>query len=392
MLKYSHETDSSDNVDFSVTKNKNKKYSKRKAPTKRLAPKKEKKRKTRSHDNISANSISVNPFDDNVDNFVWDNQGRDYRQFDFSGSPGVKKLPSDINCPFETFKTFFTDEILDNIVSHTNMYAHLMKSCPQVQEKLNNTRRSFFHLFTDVSRDEIMIYIAIQLLMGIIQKPHYHMYWSNDNFLSTPIFGSLMRRDRFQQIRKVIHFVDPLKEDDDNNLRKLDDFLNALRYNFRYNYIPEKDISVDEYLSLWKGRLKFKVYIPSKRERYGVKIFMLCESSTGYLSNFIVYTGADTSYPPPNISLPKPFDEYKNPSKIVLSLLDGFYHQGYSLAVDNYYSSPELFKALYDNKTDAFGTLRRKAGLPTDFWLWKPVKGVGEPVIRKFCDNNVKKT
>ena len=35
----------------------------------------------------------------------------------------------------------------------------------------------------------------------------------------------------------------------------------------------------------------------SKRERFGVKIFMLCESRTGYLLNFIIYTGATTEYP-----------------------------------------------------------------------------------------------
>ena len=40
----------------------------------------------------------------------------------------------------------------------------------------------------------------------------------------------------------------------------------------------------------------------------------------------ILYTGVDTSYPP-NISFPKPFDEYKNPSIIRQSLLDGFYNQ-----------------------------------------------------------------
>ena len=61
----------------------------------------------------------------------------------------------------------------------------------------------------------------------------------------------------------------------------------------------------------------------AKRERYGVKIYMLCESSTGYLWKIIIYTGADTVYPLPGVVLPKPFDEYGNPSKVVLSLLNG---------------------------------------------------------------------
>ena len=63
------------------------------------------------------------------------------------------------------------------------------------------------------------------------------------------------------------------------------------------------------------GRVGCHLYIPTKHERYGVKLFMLCESNTGYLSNFIIYTGATTAYPVGPLVLPKPFDEYKNPLK-----------------------------------------------------------------------------
>ena len=116
-------------------------------------------------------------------------------------------------------------------------------------------------------------------------------------------------------------------------------------------------MAIDEYLALWKGRLKFNVYIPSKREHYGIRIYMLCESQTGYLSDFIVYTGADTVYPEPSITLPKPSEDYSNLSKIILSLLEGFYHARYNLALDNLYTLPELLQVLLENKSDAYGTL-----------------------------------
>ena len=112
---------------------------------------------------------------------------------------------------------------------------------------------------------------------------------------------------------------------------------------------------------------------------------MLCESSTGYLWNFIIYTGADTVYPLPSINLPKSFDNYGNPSKVVLSLVDGLYNKGYKVVLDNLYISPELFRALLLNDTDAFGTLREKKGLPSDFWFWKPKKEIGHPPLTKFC-------
>ena len=58
---------------------------------------------------------------------------------------------------------------------------------------------------------------------------------------------------------------------------------------------------------------------------------MICESNTVYLLKFIVYTGASTVYQEPVEEFSKQFDDYTNPSKIVLSLLRGFYHKDYSV-------------------------------------------------------------
>ncbi len=40
--------------------------------------------------------------------------------------------------------------------------------------------------------------------------------------------------------------------------------------------------------------LSFNQYIPSKRHRFGVKFFILCDCKTKYILDFIVYTGTDT--------------------------------------------------------------------------------------------------
>ena len=265
-----------------------------------------------------------------------------------------------------------------------------MKVSPRVMDKLNTTERSMYKLWIDVDNDDIWVYFCLVILMGIIKKPFYHMYWSTDCVLSTPIFSRLMRRDRFEQIRSMMRFTDPLNESS-GSLNKLSYFLNHLSYQFKTNYIPGEYIAVDEFLSKWKGRLHFKQYIPSKRDRYGVKIYMCCESNTGYLWRFIIYTGADTIYKEPNINvqLLKPFNDYTGPSKVVLSLIDGMYNQGYKVVLDNLYTSPELFRVLLENGTDAFGTLRRKYGLPPDFWDWKPPKLylTSLPPIVQYCGN-----
>ena len=126
-----------------------------------------------------------------------------------------------------------------------------------------------------------------------------------------------MRRDRSEQLRKMEHFSDPENEDPMDSLRKLRFFLEYLVTRFKENYIPAVHLAIDEHLSLWKGRLSFRIYIPTKRERYGVKIFMLCESKTGYLLNFIIYTGATTEYPLP-MKLISPNTGKYGPEKLLI--------------------------------------------------------------------------
>ncbi|GBO32852.1 PiggyBac transposable element-derived protein 4 [Araneus ventricosus] len=59
------------------------------------------------------------------------------------------------------------------------------------------------------------------------------------------------------------------------------------------SYVQEKDVSVDESLLLYKGRLGYKQYLPKKTARFGIKFYQLCESSSGYIWNRLIYTGKD---------------------------------------------------------------------------------------------------
>ena len=207
----------------------------------------------------------------------WDSPKRTKRQFPFTSILGAHIQPDDLISPLSILKTFLSDQLIDNIADFTNRYAELMMKDPDIQAHMNIKQRSLFHLWRDTNRDEMWLYICICLLMGIIHKPVIHAYWSRQQILSTPIFSRLMRRDRFKQLRKIIHFADSLNEDPDDELRKLRFFLEFLHSKFEENYTLEEHLAIDEYLSLWKGRLKFRIYIPSKKERYGIKIFVMRE-------------------------------------------------------------------------------------------------------------------
>ena len=56
-------------------------------------------------------------------------------------------------------------------------------------------------------------------------------------------------------------------------------------------YQPSRNISIDERMVRNKGRYSFRQYIKDKPTKWGMKIWVLAESTTGYTYDYEVYTG-----------------------------------------------------------------------------------------------------
>ncbi|KAJ8938693.1 hypothetical protein NQ314_011372 [Rhamnusium bicolor] len=55
-------------------------------------------------------------------------------------------------------------------------------------------------------------------------------------------------------------------------------------------YYPDKMLTLDESMVLWRGRLTIRQYIKNKRHKYGVKLYIVTEPD-GTIIKFAVYTG-----------------------------------------------------------------------------------------------------
>lgn len=51
-------------------------------------------------------------------------------------------------------------------------------------------------------------------------------------------------------------------------------------------------VAIDETLLRFHGRIRFKTYNPRKPGRYGLLFRTCCDSTSHYLVNFLLYTGA----------------------------------------------------------------------------------------------------
>ncbi|XP_070526565.1 LOW QUALITY PROTEIN: piggyBac transposable element-derived protein 4-like [Cardiocondyla obscurior] len=116
---------------------------------------------------------------------------------------------------------------------------------------------------------------------------------------------------------------------------------------FQTVYRPGPNISIDESLMQWQGRLSFKQFTRNKKTRYGIKFYEVCDTENGYVYNFKIYTGKDTS-----TQQKRSFIGVSG--KVVLDMLGDLGKQSRSLYIDNWYSSPWLFKRLHDEKTNVW--------------------------------------
>ena len=154
--------------------------------------------------------------------------------------------------------------------------------------------------------------------------------------LSTPIFGQYFTRNRYQDILHYMHFA--INEDISSNdrLEKIRPVIDDFKRKFRNCMNPTQNLCIDKSLLLWKGRLGFKQYTPSKRHRFGIKLFQLVDCETKFVLDFIVYIGSTTEY--------QVTSELGLNGSVVMELMQRYLNKGHHLYVDNWYTSPAIFE------------------------------------------------
>ena len=189
-----------------------------------------------------------------------------------------RRIRDSFDSPAEAFSCFFTSEIMDIILQSTN--------------------EEGFRIYADswhpVDRTELEAYLGLILLAGVYRarsEPVINL-WNRES--GRPIFNSCMGRNRFQVLTRVLRFdsrtdrQERRQRDKMAPIRVLHDKMAAL---CRNNYKVGPQVCVDEQLVLFRGRCPFRVYIPSKPGKYGLKVWACCDVNTAYISNFELYTG-----------------------------------------------------------------------------------------------------
>ena len=109
--------------------------------------------------------------------------------------------------------------------------------------------------------------------MGQVKKDRIRDYWSTNPLIETPIFEKLMSRNRWEQIWNFWHFSDKLLVQNTNDrLYKVRPVLQHLTQRFQTVYKPAQELSLDEAMIPWRGRLRIRTYNLGKLIKYGILV------------------------------------------------------------------------------------------------------------------------
>lgn len=245
--------------------------------------------------------------------------------------------------PVDYFNLLVTDEFYELIVEESNRYAEevYLSKVNYVRSRISNWR--------PMTVPELKIFFGLTLHMGTIRLNRLQDYWKTDRLFDLKSFSSYMSRDRYLGILRCLHFATNPRAGEmkpRDRLFKIKPLINYFNRKMMDIYYPDKELSLDESMVLWRGRLQFHQYIPYKKHKYGIKLYMLCEPN-GIVLKFAVYTGA--------------LDDMGgtgHTERVVLHLLEEKLNAGHSVYMDNFYNSYCLSKTLLEQNTYSTGTLR----------------------------------
>ena len=205
----------------------------------------------------------------------------------------------------------------------------------------------------DVNKDEMKAYLGVCVKMGINNLPKIADYWSSDIFIGNNGIKQTMTKNRFEEISQFFHLnnssTEPARgEENFDRLYKCRPTLTSIVRNAQHYYSLKKNISTNEGMIAFKGRLLFRQYLPAKPTKYGIKVWMAADASNGYIVNFSVYLESEGQKRRIHGL------EYD----VVMNMARPFLNRNNHVFFDNFFSSPILLEHLLDQQTYTCSTVR----------------------------------
>ncbi|XP_026331127.1 piggyBac transposable element-derived protein 4-like [Hyposmocoma kahamanoa] len=259
--------------------------------------------------------------------------------------------------PLDIWSKFFTDDILNKIVQHTN------QKIREIRPKYNKQTN-----VQDIDLIELKAFIGLLFYTAIFKenREHYTSWYKTDGS-GREIYRCIMSKSRFEVLLNTIRFDDATtraarRETDAS--APISELFDSFIKQCQAVYSIGSYACVDEMLLAFRGRCRFKMYMPKKPAKYGLKILCITDARTGYLLNAYIYLGKDSD----GLNLPSQYNRLKKPTQAVMRLISPIEGSNRNVTTDNWFTSLELADLLKEKQLTLVGTLRKnQREIPSEF-------------------------
>lgn len=280
--------------------------------------------------------------------------------------PGVIGEARNSISRLDCWKCIMSDEVVNLIVKYTNIYI------VKIQNRFQRDRDA---KVIDVV--EYKAFIGLLYLAGSLRSNRQSLeeLWGDDGH-GVELFRLVMNLKRFKFLIRCTRFDDVNTRESrkvQDKLAPIREFFDLFVTNCKQSYSVGQDVTVDEKLEGFRGKCSFRQYIPSKPNKYGIKIYALVDAKMFYTNNLEIYAGKQPD---------GPYNISNKPKDVVTRLTQPLFGTGRNVTCDNWFTSFELVQFLKEKKLSLLGTVRKnKRQLPPEFVNTKS-RAVGS---NEFC-------
>lgn len=251
--------------------------------------------------------------------------------------------------PVDYFKLLYTDDIIDMLIDETNYNA--LRKISKVK-----SQKSPLQDWINVHHASFCTFIAMLINMGLNPRKDIENYWNYKKSQFMPYFPFTMSKTSFLNIFSNFQLRHSNSDEPtlpSFHIRKL---LHKLTRNFQKYLIPCRYIKIDEVTVSFKGKTYFKINHTTKSKDWGMKMFLLTDSKTGFIYGLEPYFEKEQYL--------EKYQHLPVSTQIALSLIDrllkSFPSSGYHFYTDKYFTCLQLAKELYKRKCHLTGIISTK--------------------------------
>ena len=251
--------------------------------------------------------------------------------------PGPTARCLNSESPLDCFNLFLDQEMRNIVINNSNLNEER-----RIDGLIKGNKKT--KGFEPLNQTEFDAFMGITIALGALNQNSVdiHWIWSKKNSgFHFPFVRKAMTLTKFKKIRSMLRFDDKSTRDQrkkSDRLAAMREFNDKLQENCINNYNPEENLTIDERISPFHGRVGFKIFMKSKPHKYGLKIWMLCGATVRYVHNFQVYTGMIDGKREENQS-----------RRVVLDMVQHL-KSGYNVVTDSFFTSIECAQELLARK------------------------------------------